>query len=118
MLGLALGADVLAGELGWAMTKAALAIALVVVFGRWLLRPLFHLVTHRRSAEIFTLSVLLVALLAAWSTHQLGLSLAFGAFLAGMMLGETEFRHQVESSIRPFRDVLLGLFFIGIGMLV
>src|SRR5690606_35689875 len=56
------------------------------------------------------------ALLAAWTTNSLGLSLAFGGFLAGMMLGETEFRHQVESSIRPFRDVLLGLFFIGIGM--
>src|SRR5690606_22374713 len=64
----------------------------------------------------FTLAVLLVALLAAWTTNNFGLSLAFGGFLAGMMLGETEFRHQVESSIRPFRDVLLGLFFIGIGM--
>jgi len=62
------------------------------------------------------LAVLLVTLLAAWTTNSLGLSLAFGGFLAGMMLGETEFRHQVESSIRPFRDVLLGLFFIGIGM--
>jgi len=67
---------------------------------------------------VFTLAVLLVALLAAWTTSHLGLSLAFGAFLAGMMLGETEFRHQVESSVRPFRDVLLGLFFIGIGMLI
>ena len=57
-------------------------------------------------------------LAAAWTTNTLGLSLAFGAFLAGMMLGETEFRHQVESSIRPFRDVLLGLFFVGIGMLI
>lgn len=66
--------------------------------------------------ELFTLAVLLIALLAAWATQSLGLSLAFGAFLAGMMLGETEFRHQVESSVRPFRDVLLGLFFIGIGM--
>ncbi|HVL76646.1 MAG TPA: cation:proton antiporter, partial [Noviherbaspirillum sp.] len=64
-----------------------------------------------------TLTVLLVALLAAWTTSSLGLSLAFGAFLAGMMLGETEFRHQVEATIRPFRDVLLGLFFIGVGML-
>ncbi len=77
-----------------------------------------HLVAERRSAELFTLTVLLVVLLAAWTTHSLGLSLAFGAFLAGMMLGETEFRHQVESSIRPFRDVLLGLFFVGIGMLI
>lgn len=117
VLGMAVGADVLAGALGWAMAKALVAFALVFFAGRWLLRPLFHLVTRRRSAEAFTLTVLLVALLAAWSTSSLGLSLAFGAFLAGMMLGETEFRHQVESSIRPFRDVLLGLFFIGIGML-
>ena len=117
VLGLAVGADLLAVELGWAMTKALVAFALVFYLGRWLLRPLFHLVTRRRSAEVFTLAVLLVALLAAWTTFSLGLSLAFGAFLAGMMLGETEFRHQVESSIRPFRDVLLGLFFIGIGML-
>ncbi|RPI43400.1 MAG: sodium:proton exchanger, partial [Betaproteobacteria bacterium] len=117
VLGMAVGADSLAVELGWAMLKALLAFALVFYFGRWLLRPLFGLVTRRRSAEVFTLAVLLVALLAAWTTFSLGLSLAFGAFLAGMMLGETEFRHQVESSIRPFRDVLLGLFFIGIGML-
>ena len=118
VLGLAVGADLLAVELGWAIAKALLAFALVFYVGRWLLRPLFHLVTRRRSAEVFTLAVLLVALLAAWTTFSLGLSLAFGAFLAGMMLGETEFRHQVESSIRPFRDVLLGLFFIGIGMLL
>ena len=117
VLGMAVSAELLAVELGLAMVKALLAFALVFYFGRWLLRPLFHLVTRRRSAEIFTLAVLLVALLAAWTTFSLGLSLAFGAFLAGMMLGETEFRHQVESSIRPFRDVLLGLFFIGIGML-
>ncbi len=117
VLGMAVGADVLAGALGWAMTKAVLAFALVFYVGRWLLRPLFHLVAKRRSAEVFTLAVLLVVLLAAWTTSSLGLSLAFGAFLAGMVLGETEFRHQMESSIRPFRDVLLGLFFIGIGML-
>lgn len=117
VLGIAAGADVLASTLGWALAKAIAAFALVFFVGRWLLRPIFHLIASRRSAEIFTLTVLLVALLAAWTTSSLGLSLAFGAFLAGMMLGETEFRHQVESTIRPFRDVLLGLFFIGIGML-
>lgn len=118
VLGIAPGIDALAGALGWAALKALAAVALVLVAGRWLLRPLFHLVATRRNAEVFTLAVLLVALLAAWSTNSLGLSLAFGAFLAGMMLGETEFRHQVESSIRPFRDVLLGLFFVGIGMMI
>lgn len=118
VLASAAGAGVLAGALGIAMAKAMLAMVVVFFVGRWLLRPLFHLVTWRRSAEVFTLSVLFVCLAAAWVTHAFGLSLAFGAFLAGMMLGETEFRHQVESSIRPFRDVLLGLFFVGIGMLV
>ncbi len=116
VLGVSIGAAALAGALGWAMVKAAFAFALVFFVGRWLLRPLFHLVAEHRSAEVFTLAVLLIVLLAAWTTNSLGLSLAFGAFLAGMMLGETEFRHQVESSIRPFRDVLLGIFFIGIGM--
>lgn len=116
VLGMAVGAEMLAGALGWAFAKALLAIAIVFFAGRWLLRPLFHVIAQRRSAEVFTLTVLLIALLAAWATSSLGLSLAFGAFLAGMMLGETEFRHQVESSIRPFRDVLLGLFFVGIGM--
>lgn len=118
VLGTASGMDVLAGELGWALAKAALAFTVVFYAARWALRPLFHMVAERRSAELFTLTVLLVVLAAAWTTNSLGLSLAFGAFLAGMMLGETEFRHQVESSIRPFRDVLLGLFFIGIGMLI
>jgi CPA2 family monovalent cation:H+ antiporter-2 len=116
VLGTSVAADVLAGDLGLALTKAVFAFALVFAAGRWLLRPLFHLVSERRSLEMFTLAVLLIVLLAAWTTNSLGLSLAFGGFLAGMMLGETEFRHQVESSIRPFRDVLLGLFFIGIGM--
>lgn len=116
LLGTALALDTLMLNLGWAMLKVIWAFALVILLGKWLLRPLFHLVSQKRSSEIFTLTVLLVALLAAWTTDSLGLSLAFGGFLAGMILGETEFRHQVESSIRPFRDVLLGLFFIAIGM--
>lgn len=118
VLGIGVSAIDLTGALGWAMAKAVFAFLLVFFAGRWLLRPLFHFVTVRRSPELFTLTVLLVALLAAWSTSYFGLSLAFGAFLGGMMIGETEFRHQVESSISPFRDVLLGLFFMGIGMLV
>lgn len=116
VLGAAVASDVLLGAIGLAVAKAAIAFGLVVAGGRWLLRPLFHWVAERRSGEVFTLAVLLVALFSAWTTNSFGLSLAFGGFLAGMMLGETEFRHQVESSIRPFRDVLLGLFFVGIGM--
>jgi len=116
-LGMAVGAGALTASLGLATVKAALAFLVVFVAGRWLLRPLFHAVAQRRSPELFTLTVLLVSLSAAWMTNLMGLSMAFGGFLAGMMLGETEFRHQVEATIRPFRDVLLGLFFIGIGML-
>lgn len=116
VLGSSVAASVLLGTLGMALAKAVLAFALVFFVGRWMLRPLFHMISERRSLETFTLAVLLVALLAAWTTNSFGLSLAFGGFLAGMMLGDTEFRHQVESSVRPFRDVLLGMFFIGIGM--
>lgn len=104
--------------LGMAFLEGTLATLVVFGGGRWVVRPLFRLVTRTHSAELFTLTVLLVALVAAAITNRLGLSLAFGAFLAGMVLGETEFRHQVESTIRPFRDVLLGLFFVGIGMMV
>lgn len=118
VLGMALAPELVFGALGWALAKALLAFSLVFLVGRWILRPAFRFIAARRSAEIFTLTVLLVALLSAWTTDTLGLSLAFGAFLAGMVLGETEFRHQVESTVRPFRDVLLGLFFIGIGMLL
>lgn len=118
VLGAAQGAAALGIELGRALGMGVLAFVLVFGLGRWLLRPLFHLVAERRSAELFTLTVLFVSLLAAWTTNRLGLSLAFGAFLAGMVLGETEFRHQVEATIRPFRDVLVGLFFVAIGMLI
>lgn len=117
VLGAAGGTHALAASLGWAFMKAVFAIGLVFLAGRWLLRPFFHAIAARRSAELFTLAALFVSLAAAWVTSSLGLSMAFGAFLVGMMLGETEFRHQVETAIRPFRDALLGLFFIGIGML-
>lgn len=117
VLGVA-GAQQIAGDLGFALAKALLAFIIVLISGRLLLKPLFHLVAERRSAELFTLTVLFVSLVSAWTTQALGLSMAFGAFLAGMVLGDTEFRHQVESTIRPFRDVLLGLFFVSIGMLV
>ena len=101
----------------WALLKGVFAILLIFIIGRWLLRPLFHLISQTRAIELFTLTVLLVTLTAAWLTHILGLSFALGAFLAGIMLAETEFRHQIEVEIRPFRDILLGLFFVTIGML-
>ncbi|MBS0398597.1 MAG: cation:proton antiporter, partial [Proteobacteria bacterium] len=97
---------------------AAVALALVLAAGRWLLRPLFMSIAGARSTELFALAVLLVALASAWATQAVGLSLALGAFMAGMMLAETEFRHQVEATIRSYRDVLIGLFFVTIGMLL
>lgn len=112
------GAAMLGSALAWALAKGVLAFVLVFIVGRRLLRPLFSGVAKRRSAELFTLTVLFVSLGAGAVTYNLGLSMAFGAFLAGMVLGETEFRHQVEATVRPMRDVLLGLFFVGIGMLI
>ncbi|MCG7894353.1 MAG: monovalent cation:proton antiporter-2 (CPA2) family protein [Candidatus Thiodiazotropha taylori] len=112
------GSDGLLMPLVWALVKATAVFAVIMAFGHWILRPLFHEIARARSAELFTMTVLLVSLAAAWLTHEAGLSLALGAFLAGMMLGETEYRHQIEADIRPFQDVLLGLFFITVGMRV
>jgi monovalent cation:H+ antiporter-2, CPA2 family len=110
------GAD--ATHIGGAIGIAILALLLVLAAGRWLLRPLFLIIAGVRSAELFSLAVLLAVLASAWATHAVGLSLALGAFLAGMMLAETEFRHQIEATIRSYREVLLGLFFITVGMLL
>jgi len=101
-----------------AIGGGAIAIVVVLAAGHWLLRPLLHEMAHSRLRELFTLAVLLVVLGSAWVSHLAGLSLALGGFLSGMMLGETEYRHQIEAVIRPFRDILLGLFFISIGMLL
>ena len=98
-----------------AVGEAVAALVIVLVAGHKLLRPLFHEVAHRRSPELFTLTLLMIVLGAAWFMHAVGMSLAVGGFLAGLMLSETEYRHQVEADIRPFRDILLGLFFIVIG---
>ncbi len=94
------------------------ALAAVLALGRWVLRPLFYVIAHSRLREVFTLAALLVVLTSAWISQRLGLSMALGAFLAGMMFAETEYRHQIEAVIRPFRELLLGLFFISVGMLL
>lgn len=99
----------------YALAKGAFAFAVIYFFGQYLLRPAIRAVASTHSSELFTLFILLVALLAAGLTWELGLSLAMGAFLAGIMLAETEFQHHVEMEIRPFRDVLMGLFFISVG---
>ncbi len=106
------------GRLLLAVAEGFAAVAVVLLAGRYLLRPLFHEIARGGVGELFTMAALLVALAAAWITHAVGLSYALGGFLAGMLLGETEYRHQVAGDIRPFRDLLLGLFFITVGMLI
>ncbi|TFW30772.1 monovalent cation:proton antiporter family protein [Massilia horti] len=108
----------LAVTLGWAALKAALVLLLLLVVGQKLMGQWFTSVVKRRSQELFMLNVLLVTLGAAWITERAGLSMALGAFVAGMLISETPYKHQVEEDIKPFRDVLLGLFFITIGMLL
>lgn len=98
-----------------ALTQGVAVFVLMLMVGRWITRPVFRTVAKTRSPELFTLTVLLVSMAAAWAAHAAGLSPVLGVFLAGMLLGETEFRHQVGADIRPFRDVLLGLFFITVG---
>ncbi|MFN6961014.1 MAG: monovalent cation:proton antiporter-2 (CPA2) family protein, partial [Rhodocyclaceae bacterium] len=110
--------DALAGEVGWALAKAAVLLALVLFIGQRLMRAWFGLVARRKSSELFMLNVLLVTLGFATLTEVAGLSPALGAFVAGMLISETEYRYQVEEDIKPFRDVLLGLFFVSTGMLL
>jgi CPA2 family monovalent cation:H+ antiporter-2 len=111
-----------AEELGMAVAlafgKAAAALAIVILAGPRLMRAWLGVVARRRSNELFMLNVLLVILLMAWLTSLAGLSLVLGAFLAGMLISETEYRFQVEEHIKPFRDVLMGLFFVTVGMML
>ncbi|MBT8765151.1 cation:proton antiporter [Metapseudomonas boanensis] len=100
------------------LAKTGLLFAGLLVVSRWLLPRLFHEVAQAHSAELFVMLALVIVLLTAWLTHLLGLSMALGAFLAGMLLGESHYRHQIEADIRPFRDILLGLFFVSVGMLI
>ncbi|MFM7760620.1 MAG: cation:proton antiporter [Burkholderiaceae bacterium] len=111
------GADIVE-DLGMAALKAVFVLALLLSFGQILLRRWFQIVVQRRSHELFMLNLLLITLGAAWITEVAGLSLALGAFIAGMLISETEYRLQVEEDIKPFRDVLLGLFFISVGMML
>jgi CPA2 family monovalent cation:H+ antiporter-2 len=115
---LARNPDNLGPTLGWAALKAVAELVLLLFFGHKLMRGWFTIVVKRRSQELFMLNLLLVTLGAAWITERAGLSLALGAFVAGMLISETEYKHQVEEDIKPFRDVLLGLFFITVGMLL
>lgn len=105
-------------ELALAGVKAVLLITVLLVGGQRVMRWWLTLVARRKSEELFVLNLLLITLGLAWLTEMAGLSLALGAFIAGMLISETEYKQQVETDIRPFHDVLLGLFFIAIGMML
>jgi CPA2 family monovalent cation:H+ antiporter-2 len=115
---LASSPDQLFMSLAIAALKATVLVGLLLTGGQRLMRWWLTLVARRKSEELFVLNLLLVTLSLAWLTELAGLSLALGAFIAGMLISETEFKHQVETDIRPFHDVLLGLFFISIGMIL
>lgn len=102
--------------LGLALAKAALAVLLILVVGRLVLAPILRLVASTRSTELFTATMLLIVLGTGWATSQGGLSAALGAFLAGLVLAGTEFRHQAETDMQPFKGLLLGLFFLSVGL--
>jgi CPA2 family monovalent cation:H+ antiporter-2 len=106
----------LTATLAYATLKAIAVLLVLLVFGQRVMRPWFHVVARQKSSELFMLNVLLITLGLAYFTELAGLSLALGAFVAGMLISETEYRYQVEEDIKPFRDVLLGLFFVTIGM--
>jgi CPA2 family monovalent cation:H+ antiporter-2 len=105
-----------AALLGWSILKAAVAIALIALVGRRLIQPVFHAFARRRQPDVFMALTLLATLGIAGLTAAAGLSMALGALLAGLLLAETEFRHEVEVTIEPFRGLLMGLFFMSVGM--
>ncbi|MDP1974697.1 MAG: monovalent cation:proton antiporter-2 (CPA2) family protein, partial [Alphaproteobacteria bacterium] len=113
-----LGAETqdIGSALGLALLKAIFALVIIILAGRLLLRPIYRVVTSSKSPEAFVAVTLLVILGTAWATSIAGLSMPLGAFLAGLLIAETEYRHQVEADIMPFKGILLGLFFMSIGM--
>jgi len=108
----------LATALGMAFLKSVVALVVIIVIERTLLRPMLRMAAATNMPEVFAAATLLVVLGAGWATHEAGLSMALGAFFAGLMVADTEFRHQVAADIQPFRGLLLGLFFITVGMTV
>lgn len=110
--------ETMAWLMGIAVAKASVVLMVVTHFGKRAISRWLVVVARGKSAELFMLNVLLVTLGLAYLTEQAGLSMALGAFIAGMLISETEFRHEVEEDIKPFRDVLMGLFFVTVGMLL
>ena len=112
---LALDTTLLVG-IEFAILEAVLVIASVILVGRFFLSPVLRLVATSRTSEVFTAAVVFAVLGTAWLMEEVGLSLALGAFLAGLMMANSHYRHQVIADIEPFRGILLGLFFMGVGM--
>lgn len=112
------GGGGLGADIGLAALKAAAAFAVALVIGRFLIGPVFRVLARTASDGIFTASGLLLVVAGAWATGELGLSMTLGAFLAGMVVAETRYRHVIETETKPFRNLLLGLFFISVGMSV
>ena len=106
------------GGIGWALVRSTAILAAVVVAGRYLLHPVLHRVARSGNSEVFTASAVLIVLGAALATERAGLSMAMGAFLAGLLISDSAYRHQVIAEIEPFRGLLLGLFFMSMGMML
>jgi CPA2 family monovalent cation:H+ antiporter-2 len=103
-------------QIAWTFGSSLLLGGFLLGVARWVLPHVFYEITRFQSEEVFVLTTLVIVMLSGWLMSAFGLSMALGAFLIGVMLGESEFRHQVELSIRPFRDILMGLFFASLGM--
>ncbi|KEI71779.1 cation:proton antiporter [Endozoicomonas elysicola] len=112
------GSDSIASSLGFAFAEGVVFVVIMLAIGKWVLPIIFHEVAKARSEELFVLMALVIALMAAWLSHAMDLSMALGGFVAGMMMGESHYKHQVEADIKPFRDVLLGLFFVSVGLML
>lgn len=99
-----------------ALWRGALLLAILMSVGHWILPLVYREISKTKSQEVFVLGTLVIGLVAAWLTHELHLSMTLGGFIIGMMLGESDFKHQIEIDLRPFKDILLGLFFVTMGM--
>ncbi len=110
--------DSIVSSLGFSFAEGVVFVIFMLAIGKWILPIIFHEVAKARSEELFVLMALVIALMAAWLSHAMGLSMALGGFVAGMMMGESRYKHQVEADIKPFRDVLLGLFFVSVGLML
>ena len=98
--------------------KGAITLVVILLLGRIVVRPFFHIIAKTRNAEVFTATTLLIVLGISLATAQAGMSMALGAFLAGLLMAETQYRHHVEADIKPFRGLFLGLFFMTVGMMI